>query len=95
MFHVGQKVVCVDITTPSAKNYPFFNTFLKKGNIYTVRSCHQHSYEGETGPAVCVNDMRTYWAFRFKPLIERKTDISIFKKLLNPKNHKELCDNHD
>ena len=95
MFHVGQRVVCVDITTPSAKNDPFFNIFLKKGNIYTVRNYHQFSYRGITAPAIYVDDMRSYWAFRFKPVIEHNTDISVFKKLLNPTSHKELCDNHD
>lgn len=84
-FTVGQKVVCL-----SGENHPVLWT-PKTGAIYTIRSVfvwnekayirlQEHSSDRCDGP----------WgeggwdATRFRPVVERKTDISVFKAMLNP-----------
>lgn len=77
MFYVGQKVVCVDGANS--------NGALRTGETYTVL---------EKSPcAVCVRvdawantrDGGNGWDMvRFRPVVERKTDISIFTAMLNP-----------
>lgn len=91
-FHVGQKVVCVNVRGLERHFYP--RTRLPVERVtYTVRELltikgkpllrlHEivnHEYDFESGvfePAFHVS--------RFRPITERKTDISIFKKLLQP-----------
>lgn len=87
MFHIGQKVECIE-TSPRGTAI--------KGQIYTV------SWIAPPGrfskPAIRVVEIPChpvtggFWASRFRPIIERKTDISIFRELLNPANHRELID---
>ncbi|WP_105430193.1 hypothetical protein [Neorhizobium sp. T6_25] len=93
-FQVGQKVVCVDdrftcgwdriVKTPV------------KGQVYTIRQLF--TFKACTGPVVTiilldeiVNPVRKWDAGvmeagfvprRFRPVVERKTDISIFTALL-------------
>lgn len=96
-FHVGQKVVCVNngnsLNTPNAKWRDGERPAI--GAVYTVRSIHLHEIGGQTlwlneicrcdeavreyGPSV------GYGSYRFRPVIERKTDISIFTEMLTPK----------
>ncbi len=108
MFHVGMKVVCVNDSLGNLpdtyKGVTIMHTLdgLKKGSIYTVREVGLKSWI-DAAPAIKLIEIirgigplgeSPYWAHRFKPLEERKTDISIFKKLLNPANHQhDLCDN--
>jgi hypothetical protein len=82
-FHVGQKVVCVDDTDQPAAPY------VVRGRIYTISDMHEPR-DGlglylEEVPCVETDD---YWgsfkAERFRPIIERKTDISIFTAMLKP-----------
>lgn len=69
-FRVGQKVVCVD-----ASNC----TLVEEGRIYTVT---------DVGPFLEVDcppssrGCRRYFPRRFRPLVERKTDIAIFNEIL-------------
>lgn len=83
-FHVGQKVVCVD-------DKPFNGGLdgLIAGNIYTIRGFGE-CMSGPLGIRLVellrpkpANDM-PYLARRFRPIIERKTDISIFTAMLTP-----------
>jgi hypothetical protein len=98
-FYVGQKVVCVDDVNrnhvPDDRDIGYWIT---RGNIYTIRRVSMRKLHlvwlnginrariengitwGDTG----------FYAGRFRPVAERKTDISIFKALLNPANHKQL-----
>jgi hypothetical protein len=103
MFRVGQKVVCVNARKAYGSLHP---CPLKKGAIYTVSEvvdysadplCHpRHRFglflcEIARGP----HEDGFYDAFhvrRFRPAVERKTDISIFKKLLAPKRQRELTE---
>ena len=83
MFRVGQKVVCVDASR--------FEQYLDEGRVYTITSinapylrvdCRSANVTG--GP-----DDYGYDASRFRPIVERKTDISIFKAMLTPAGKKE------
>jgi hypothetical protein len=95
-FHVGQKVVCVDDYFAPSAVIP--GTILpKKGDVYTVRELFPYwgwaairlheihnppgTYRDEgTGELV----EAAFPAFRFRPVIERKTDISVFTAMLKP-----------
>ncbi len=91
MFRVGQKVVCVDsemligIWAPDEVG-PIV------GGIYTIRRIFL-DYDGDAivwlneiarGPLAKAQhgDNAGYLAIRFRPVVERKTDISIFTRML-------------
>lgn len=87
MFRVGQKVVCVDARIP---RYPGVIP-VAKGAIYTIRdSGPEPMAQGEWW--VLLNEITNisaeglgelgYTAARFRPIVERKTDISIFTRML-------------
>jgi hypothetical protein len=96
-FRVGQKVVCVndEYNHPNWSNIPNRPV---AASIYTVRQIifgwydddREHAailldeiknpveqWYGEVNPSEC-----PFAAFRFRPVVERKTDISIFTKML-------------
>lgn len=89
-FYVGQKVVAVRGGTRG---------FLKRGAIYTISGiCPARRHlDKKVGYFVCeakgLEDEITCDCFdglNFRPVVERKTDISIFTALLDPANHKHL-----
>jgi hypothetical protein len=89
MFYLGQKVVCVN--NIGAEKH------LAKGAVYTIYQIDAAlgGFQLEEAGWKGVAPDGWEWFFvssRFRPLIERKTDISAFKALLNPANHKELVD---
>lgn len=85
MFQTGQKVICI-------VESHYWETFdwpaPEKGRIYTVSGIDSvaplslHLRELSLG-------VPSYWAVGFRPVVERKTDISIFKALLQPNNIRE------
>lgn len=85
MFYVGQKVVCVDVSVGAA-GLPVRTISL--GDIYTVTGCRKF---GST-EAIWVAEAKPeyeewgFYAYRFRPVVERKTDISIFTDMLKPKS---------
>jgi hypothetical protein len=98
-FHVGQKVVCIDGHKTSWQKKKFLGLIpytkwwseLVEGEVYTVTSIFVgHEYaSGREGVAVTLAETNNYEgsgfrATRFKPVQTRKTDISIFKAMLNP-----------
>jgi len=99
-FHVGQKVVCVNASemdeAPVGVRIVGDLDGLRKGAIYTVRSIYiDHVWGGacirlheiERRPLSFFNGQyfeSGYDPSRFRPIIERKTDISIFRAMLNP-----------
>ena len=103
MFYVGQKVVCVDNKPRIDADHfgPFRRTFpmpLTIGEIYTVRGFDRNgSYDyglyliecRSTYPARRDGTERGFYSSRFRPLVERKTDISIFTKILDKTKSKE------
>jgi hypothetical protein len=89
-FQVGQKVVCV-------KNGPWWGgnrDRLVLGAIYTIRRLivaddgdlifQIHEIQRSPKARQIWGDDVGYAAFRFRPVVERKTDISIFTKMLKP-----------
>lgn len=101
MFHVGQKVVCV---RPHHKHQ--YQRRVTKvpvvGATYKVRGFDDSGgvlLEEVVNPLSEVEDIDagkisfgepSFYPDRFRPLIERKTDISALRALLNPANHKYL-----
>lgn len=73
-FRVGQKVGCVD-----AGGWPQISI----GTVYTV-----HSINNDYGCWLRLKEVNPelggYRASRFRPIVERKTDISCFTAMLNP-----------
>lgn len=99
-FHVGQKVVCVDASdTGKYSPWPTHGSLhgLCAGRVYTVRDWGLYrdqpclwleeiarpiksSQHGETGFSI----------YRFRPVVERKTDISVFTEMLVPQRELSL-----
>lgn len=86
-FRVGQKVVCVDATSPAVTPLPGLPV-ASEGGIYTVTKTQMSPLTGRPSlqllelPDSFVGAPLWYQAKRFRPVVERKTDISIFEKML-------------
>lgn len=81
-FHVGQKVVCVD----DSPNRLGEECPVKRGPIYIVSDVGM-AWDGPYLNIEGVRLARQYFGFaveRFRPIVEKKTDISIFTAMLNP-----------
>lgn len=93
MFYVGQKVVCVDAgPNPMSGLVPP----LTKDAVYTISDvkvcwdgCGVNVVEAPAPFDVFGPHVPLYMALRFRPAAERKTDISVFEKLLTPAPIKE------
>lgn len=89
-FRVGQKVVCIyhlpHESRRSGCNYP------EKGSVYTVRG---HVAGTDAKERILLDEVYNQpmrcivgtieWGFRadaFRPIVERKTDISVFHEIL-------------
>src|SRR3990167_4610543 len=99
-FHVGQKVVAVGYKKDGSHVPPSIANLPQIGNIYTIRAINVwptitivrlyevdnshllslHQYAGQIEPG--------YDARAFRPLVTRKTNISIFKRMLTPSPEK-------
>jgi hypothetical protein len=97
MFHLGQKVVCVDANF-SHPGWLRAARLPKEGEILTIRGFADADYYSNGELALYFEEIlngtfnwarrraeMAYGAKRFRPLLERKTDILIFKKMLVPK----------
>lgn len=87
-FRVGQKVVCVD-----GDDYGV----TVEGKVYTVASViprGRSERDDAMGPGLTLREAlpptphHGFDARRFRPVVERKTDISIFRALLTPSKEK-------
>lgn len=83
MFEVGQRVVCIN-SDPRPGGKP---THLHRGRTYTVASIILECWDG---PGITLAELaipyrgKLGWlAERFRPLQERKTNISVFTEILN------------
>lgn len=85
MFHVGQRVVCINDANP--RLFPFMG--VSRGCVYTIRGIDDGS--GELG--LFLEEVKlpvpsgrkteaSFDATRFRPV--KETDISIFTAMLNP-----------
>lgn len=85
-FRVGQKVVCVDDAEPTF--HGVWAHYQVKGQIYTVTAVGLvNNLDRKKLPCILVaelnrNELSPLWEHRFRPIVERKTDISIFTKML-------------
>jgi hypothetical protein len=95
MFSVGQKVVCVKIGRGAYWAAHNKLTDANLGGLYTIRDI----FTGMDGRAALRfdeihNRMHAngqefgFWAHRFRPIVERKTDISIFTSMLHKKKER-------
>jgi hypothetical protein len=97
MFHVGQKVVCL-------KEGPWVATyggpcpagsFPVNGEVVTIREIVRHDGRGflrfheHRNPVHWGGPETAFAAERFRPIIERKTDISCFVRILDKVNSKQ------
>ena len=93
-FHVGQKVVCVDTESPIIRGHPGQLRRLTKGAEYTIAAMRRDP--ATDIPALqldeCPHDHWWFQAKRFRPVIERKTDISIFTEMLKPRELARVID---
>lgn len=100
-FHVGQKVVCVESFCGQGEGVRRWPDHVTKDGVYTVRqffvlydqlAC---LYLDEFVAPIAFGREVPFEAKYFRPVIERKTDISIFTALLtpSPERTKELCGN--
>ena len=90
-FRIGQKVVCID-DGPCFDGSPYP---IKKGEIYTIKQI------GDCSPSTsCIGfsfverglhlGIWMWCQTRFRPIVERKTDISVFTDLLNPSKQEKI-----
>ena len=86
MFFVGQKVVCID--AQSSGGHPWFPCGLTEGHVYTVRGVGEYDCIW-LGRNLCMwleeivrGEDVPFHVRRFRPLVERKTDISCFTRIL-------------
>ncbi len=91
MFRVGQKVVCIDDDWGSAPMGGQVQYLPTKNDVYTVRAITVNG-NGKVfirlheivNPQTDKHHEAEFWAECFRPVAERKTDISVFRKLLQP-----------
>lgn len=97
-FYVGQKVVCVDDKNRTVFR-PGTEEFITCGSVYVIRWLGFLDrepvlrLEGVVRPSYARIPEWSDYPFaidRFRPVVERKTDISIFTKMLTP--NKESID---
>lgn len=89
MFYVGQKVVCVNARSRPNRVW-LTDTPPKEGEVYTIDGLSLDRFDGTQ--ILFLAEIKNYegsddWgfaSFRFRPVVDRKTDISIFKAMLNP-----------
>ena len=106
MFHREEKVVCVHAGVipgfPQTEGDWSPGEELCEGSVYTIMDIFQDLNSPEIVVCTLYEVARSkqansfgiwgYFIQRFRPLNERKTDISQFTALLNPINHKQLED---
>ena len=92
MFHVGQKCICIAESWYCPRGY----VQPVKGTVYTVRAIfpgihnpedrYLHLCEIVNPPRIFTDDVGEgrFHSAMFRPVVERKTDISIFEALLTP-----------
>lgn len=88
-FRVGQRVVCVD-----ARHRLVRVATLTERRVYTIRDVGEEKhYPGEFWVYLEEIHNQLMWkdgtelgydATRFRPIVERKTSIKVFQRMLNP-----------
>lgn len=79
IFHTGQRVVCVDASLPPNPEHRAHP--LIRGKLY----CIHHVSHVAMKPCFDIDGSGRLWEhFRFRIPPERRTDISIFTRMLDP-----------
>jgi hypothetical protein len=100
MFHIGQQVVCIhDIGCPPGNEFPNIPI---KGSIYTVRGFVSPDVGYERTPGMLLEEVvnapweykegvfePSFHPYHFRPLVQHKTNISVFKRMLDNERTKE------
>lgn len=78
-FHVGQKVVCVDVS-PFKGATPYV---VELNKVYTVKRAGRswHPFCGDFDAVWVDADSAGNFAWRFRPLVERKTSIELLTSI--------------
>lgn len=95
-FRVGQKVICVDDEQPRIRIRP-----VVRGGVYTIRDIGEEPlYPGQYW--VLLEEIRNtardalgelaYRTSRFRPIVERNTDISFAHEILKKASKKQGAD---
>ncbi len=96
MFYIGQKVVCID-ANGDHPDHPgtiwMAGEELVQDSIYTIKSIHNDAADNPVFHLYEISrhhHLLTHWGpttgygrWRFRPLLKKKTDISIFTDMLN------------
>lgn len=78
-FRIGQKVVFVN--GEGVANRWHKENMLDVGKVYTIDTIVD--FGPDQGIGLCVDGSRRAWQhWRFRPLVTRKTDISVFQAML-------------
>ena len=94
MFHIGQRVVCIhDIGCAQGNEFPNIPI---KGSIYTVRGFVSPDVGYERTPGMLLEEVvnppweynegvfePSFHPYHFRPLVQHKTDISVFTRMLD------------
>jgi hypothetical protein len=101
-WHIGQRVVCIDDRCERSRIYKW-ERFPVEGSIYTIRaivSCDDvgpvafRLAEIRNKPAQYEDRVRelSFFARRFRPLVEPEADISAFISIIDRVNKQESVD---
>ena len=98
--HVGQKVVCIGADGTPNIDWDAWLAYYKivrpeRGSIYTVRDTRMGSGDRQfIRVSEIINPLADFidaprqepwwWAEAFRPIVEHKTDISVFTAMLKP-----------
>lgn len=90
MFHVGQEVECVSSRYRSGRLAPPFLTvgrrFVIRGFTVTPRGNQIIHLAGYVGPKNRNGYEKGFRPEMFRPIVDRKTDISVFTEMLKPQH---------
>ena len=95
IFHVGQRVVCINVLCRGGSQWPGY-LYPQLNAVYTVRDIYANPCDGRTllrlaeikNPPLPSGNEPGFGATHFRPVTECKTDISIFKKILDDASKK-------
>ena len=97
-FRIGQKVVCIDALHPRTLSqwwielwHPYEHAV--EGRVYTISNIYLLGADQMIELVELPSPATDFWyagffADGFRPVVERKTDISIFTKMLKPKRER-------
>ena len=92
MFRVGQRVICID-ATPYHGDWADGVDPLVEGAVFTISRSNYPSPIFSGDVVISVRELTNpygYFASRFRPAVERKTNIDIFTKMLTDERLPDL-----